>query len=58
MQYACNLTTDMNNNNFGRVSCNVTVEDLEDRSIARERKGLFKIVDGRNWPRVLSQRLR
>ena len=42
-------------NDSGRVmSCNVTVEELEDGSMATERKLIFKIVDGWNWPRVLS----
>jgi hypothetical protein len=42
-------------NDFGRViSYNVTVEELEDRPMATERKDLFKLADGWNWPRVLS----
>lgn len=54
MPCACNLTRDMHND-FGRVIyCNVTVEDLQDRSMATGRKDLFRIVNGWNWPRVLS----
>jgi hypothetical protein len=54
MRYACNLNRDKHNN-FGRViSYKVTVKDLGDMSMAKDRKGFLKTVDGWNCPRVLS----